>query len=399
MGESVVCNAGQSGVVTISDFEQSCTRFRRWFVDDALPLWAARGYDHERGGFYEALNFDATPSDGRPRRVRAQARQIHTFSQAGLRGWHQDAETLAAKGFDYFLEKACPENGVRGCVHLIDDNGAVLDDKRDLYDQAFLLLACASRWEAAKDTRAMSLADKTIDFMNEELASPYGGWVESDARELPRRQNPHIHLFEAFMALYRATSEDRYFNLAVKLIDDGFPIFYDPTHDVIVEYFNKDFSYDLSRQTIEPGHMFEWVWLLALWEKLSDADFSGVRSALFVRGVHFGEDPKFFGFVKNQAYLNDERHPSAKRLWPQTEYLKACCAQGASGDSNALPRAVALIDDMFASYLNAETPGLWIDEFDVNNAPVAQDVPASILYHLFEAVAETERAENIVRAS
>lgn len=363
-------------------------------MEDALPLWAARGYDHDHGGFYEALNFDGSPSTGRPRRVRAQTRQIHTFSQAGLRGWHEGAEALAAKGFDYLLEKACPDNGARGCVHLIDDEGAVIDDKRDLYDQAFLLLACASRWQAAKDDRALALARNTIEFMNAELASPHGGWLESDERELPRRQNPHMHLFEAFLALYRTTGDDQYFELAAGVINRCFKVFYDLTNGVIVEFFQEDFSYDLSRPEIEPGHMFEWIWLLAHWEKIADADFSDVRNTLFERGADFGEDPKFFGFIKNQAYVAEERRPSAKRLWPQTEYLKACCVQGVNGDTHAFSRGATLIDDMFASYLNVETTGLWVDEFDENGAPVAQDVPSSILYHLFEAVAETERVED-----
>ena len=41
------------------------TRFQRWFVETALPLWAMHGYDHGSGGFFEALNFDASPAMNR----------------------------------------------------------------------------------------------------------------------------------------------------------------------------------------------------------------------------------------------------------------------------------------------------------------------------------------------
>ena len=171
-----------------SNLPQSLARFEGWFVDHALPLWSAQGYDDGRGGFYEALDFNGAPLADMTRRVRVQCRQIHTFSESGWRGWSDDAESLAARGFDFVLETACPNDGDRGCVHSLSGNGAVIDDRRDLYDQAFLLLACASRWKVAKDTRAIGLAEKTAAFLNRELASPHGGWLEDDQGTLPRRQ-------------------------------------------------------------------------------------------------------------------------------------------------------------------------------------------------------------------
>ncbi|WDI30452.1 AGE family epimerase/isomerase [Hyphococcus flavus] len=379
-------------------FSEASNKFKRWFVDDALPLWLEQGYDNERGGFYEALNFDATPSAGRSRRVRVQTRQIHTFSQAGIRGWHNDAESLAAKGFEYFLEKACPDNGERGCVHLIDDDGEIIDDKRDLYDQAFLLLACASRWEAAKDERAIALADQALAFLDRELASPHGGWLESDRKELPRRQNPHMHLFEAFMALSRATGEDRFLNSAAKILNDCFPAFYDSDNGSIIEFFNDDLSGLKQNKIVEPGHIFEWVWLLSNWEELAGADFSHVRNNLYKHSAILGENPGFYGFVYDRIDIEDPNHQSNLRLWPQTEYIKASCVQGKWGDEKAKSRSSSLMNDLFASYLNVDICGLWIDEFDPKGAPLAQGVPASILYHLFEAVTETERFETMDNA-
>ena len=143
---------------------QSAGKLKKWFIEDALPLWAAQGYDHERGGFYETLNFDGEPVTGQPRRVRVQARQIYVFAHAGVLGWHDGAEQLSAKGFDYFLAHACPDDGDRGCVHLLSDDGAIVDDQRDLYDQAFLILAAAWRWRAARDQRALDLLDKAVAF-------------------------------------------------------------------------------------------------------------------------------------------------------------------------------------------------------------------------------------------
>jgi mannose-6-phosphate isomerase len=370
---------------------QASEKFKRWFVDDALPLWAAQGYDHGRGGFYEALNFDGSPSENRPRRVRAQARQIHTFSQAGMRGWHKDAEALAAKGFEYFLEKACPEDGARGCVHLIGDNGEVIDDKRDLYDQAFLLLACASRWQAAKDDRALVLAGRTIEFLDRELASPYGGWHESDARELPRRQNPHMHLFEAFMALYAATKSESYLEYSRYVFELFQSSFLETDGDFIYEYFSEKLSPaddDLGK-TIEPGHMMEWIWLIKKYEVLSQkpAPIDGLK--IFQKAQKTGADPKS-SFLVDRLVEGETPELKSRRLWPQTEYIKACIALAKNGAPQLANTASEIIENLFTTYLAADAKGTWIDQFDGLGAPMAKDVPASILYHLLEAVAETE---------
>lgn len=365
-------------------------QLRDWFAGAALPLWVEGGYDDVRGGFYEALNFDATPSVGRPRRTRTQARQIHAFSQAGLRGWHDGAEALAAKGFDHFLRYACPDGGARGCVHRLADDGSVLDARRDLYDQAFLLLACASRWQAAKDARALALAEKTLAFLDRELASPPGGWLESDAKELPRRQNPHMHLFEAFMALYRAAGDARYLRYADAVHDLFRSKFFDAEYGVVREFFDERWRLAQAADVIEPGHMLEWVWLLHAYETLGRETPMAIREQFYARALAIGADPGFMNFIDNTSAAVETGAHGAKRLWPQTEALRAALVMARGGSAAARALADTIADNLLQSYLRVESHGLWIDEFDAQGAPIAADVPASILYHLHEAVAEAD---------
>lgn len=376
----------------MNEVQNSLLRFRRWFFSDALPFWAERGYDFARGGFHEAMDLNGTPLNDRPRRVRAQARQIHTFSQAGLRGWHDGAEALAARGFEYYLETACPDAGARGCVHLISAEGSVIDDRRDLYDHAFHLLACASRWEAAKDDRALALADRAIAFLDRELASAHGGWLESDRKELPRRQNPHMHLFEAFLALQRVTGDQRYGDYAKQIRQLFNSVFFDEEEGVLREFFENDWGALSGNAKIEPGHMFEWVWLLHAYDALNAGDNTALAKRLYGQACALGCDPGFFGFAENACSLRGHRAHGAKRLWPQTEYLRASILLAPDPSLSTSSRVVALLDALFETYFDTATPGLWIDEFDADGEPVAKDVPASVLYHVFEAVAEADAA-------
>ena len=88
----------------------------------------------------------------------------------------------------------------RGCALLLKADGSVLDSTRDLYTQAFYLLALAWRFRLSSDAKWLEAADRQIAFLDTEMASPEGGYIESIPDRLPRRQNPHMHLFEAFLA-------------------------------------------------------------------------------------------------------------------------------------------------------------------------------------------------------
>lgn len=360
-------------------------RLTEWHVARVLPLWA-RVAQESQGGFFESLDFSARPVTGQARRVRVQCRQIHTFSDAARRGWLPEGETIAAKGFARLLATACPNGGARGCIHRIDDEGAVIDSRRDLYDQAFLLLACASRFGAAMDDAAREVADATLAFLDLELSSPFGGYREDDAATLPRRQNPHMHLFEALMALH-AASGDPEFLIRARAVDTLFATrFVDSDAGVLRESFMDDWTLDRARgDVIEPGHMAEWVLLLDRFEALSGEDRSATKRMLF-DGARATAAPSDSPFIPSRSVAGRPTARGARRLWGQTEFLRAALVMARAGTPGAADLAGDLIDALFKSYFNQKVDGLWCDEYDATGAPIARDVPASILYHIHEAV-------------
>jgi mannose-6-phosphate isomerase len=375
-------------------------RFTGWFDRQALPLWAKAGWDERRGGFYEALDFNAGPVADMPRRVRVQTRQIHVFAGAAAARLHPDAERLAKAGFDYVLAKACPEEGKRGCVHLLSPDASVIDDRRDLYDQAFLLLACASMWSAFRDERAMTLAERAMKFLDRELAHPFGGYAEDDKGTLPRRQNPHMHLFEAFIAMHAATSKAVWLTRAeaiIRLLTDRF---YTGAGGRLIEFFEEDLQPaggEVGR-VLEPGHMAEWATLIDAYWRISHV--KGVRNISYVlwgQARHHGEDAS--GFLVDRV-LWGEPAGGSRRLWPQLEYLRSCIVLPAvAAHEKGRQVASSLLTVLFETYLSVRVPGLWMDQYDHAGRPVATDVPASILYHLYEAARDARAYLNEERGA
>ncbi len=130
------------------------------------------------------------------------------------------AETAPAafRGLDYLLEHGRAAGGRPGYPHILHGDGSVCDARRDCYDHAFVLIALASLFKISRDAQIAALIDEVVQFLDIVLVSPGGGYLEGAPHTGPRRQNPHMHLFEAFIGLYEATGNPDYATRAAALL-------------------------------------------------------------------------------------------------------------------------------------------------------------------------------------
>src|SRR6476646_5413113 len=217
-------------------------RLKQRMIDDALPLWSSEGWDSEAGGFVDRLRQDGRADRLAPRRVFVQARQIYCYAKAAQMGWYKQGRAIALKGLDYLLARAKAPDGRPGYVHRLTPDGAVLDPLRDTYDQAFVLLALSTVYGLDRDAQVRTEIDALLTFLDTQLRSPHGGFLEGLPSSMPRRQNPQMHLFEAMIATFDATHEASFQNRA----GDFFALFvaslYDRQKGVLGEYFEQDWS-------------------------------------------------------------------------------------------------------------------------------------------------------------
>jgi mannose-6-phosphate isomerase len=365
-----------------------------WMRDRSLPFWLEHGADPASGFFWEKLDLGGRPLAFEELRVRTQARQIYVFAHAACLGLapRAPALALAERALARLRRAAWAPDGRPGWVHRLSPAGDVVDDRRDLYDHAFVLHALAWFARATDDAQVRPWIDETIGFIDSGLATAGGGWAESDRRELPRRQNPHMHAFEAFLALHE-TLGDSYLARAGEIFALFRTRFFHADDGLLREFYGPlwEIGDAFGSERLDPGHMLEWVWLLRRYARAGGQEVDDLCAALLAAGRRLGADAAS-GFIVDMVDAAGHRLLDSRRLWPQTEYLKALLVEHeARGDQSLLAAADDLADRLLSSYLADCPSGTWRDVFALDGRCTADAIPASTLYHLFAAAIEIIR--------
>lgn len=359
-------------------------------MEQSLPLWAEAGI-HPSGAAWEALDFDGRPVASPETRVRVQARQLYCFALAHTLGWRPAQAHDIVAGLLAILTGACRRpDGLYG-RRIGLETLELIDDTPDLYDNAFALLALATARDVlGSDTIDPHVGD-LLRALDEHIARrKSGGYAEYLPAPSFRLQNPHMHLFEAMLAVYAvnpgAEMRDRIETLH-SFIDDKF---FDRTHDCVSEY--GDPVEPSQAGFFEPGHSMEWVWLLGWHARLFDEPYPAFGRALYARALETLDDS---GRAMMKVSHSGEALDPSRRLWSQTETLKAhlCMAETGSNDAaaDALERAAACSNGVFEEWLHPAIPGGWLDHFDERGALLSRQMPASSGYHVYCAIAELAR--------
>lgn len=363
-------------------------RLTHWIKNDALPLWMARGIEPESGAHYERLTAAGDVDVDANIRVRVQARQAFFFAAAYSRGWCPDGKLKAQQLLRFVDQHARHPSANAGFTHLLDKHFSIIDSKQDLYDHAFFLLAFAWCYRVSNDDIYLHEAEDLMAHLDNRFHSPHGGWTEGDYAYECRRQNPHMHLLEAFLALYDVSNNEQWLVRADEVIQLFEVHFFDPEHKVLYEFFQEDWSRlpDERGLIVEPGHMLEWVWLLDAYGRRRQKNMSHYATALYEHTLAMGISPS--GLVLSAVAPDGRVIDASKRCWGMTEFIKAGVVQIAAGNPNAEAVVIKAVDDLFRYFLCAPTPGSYIDQRGANDEVVVDLAPASTLYHIMVAAME-----------
>ncbi len=382
------------------DIRSAHAAFRTWMFDLALPFWSTAGHDATHGGAREQLGLDGSPAEVGYKRMRVQARQLYAFSHAALMGW-PEGEACAREVYDFMIRGGERPQG--GWVRrLAPDGQGVIDPAIDLYDQAFVVFGLAWFARLTGAPEPLERARRTLTWVRDQMAlAPQGFHNVLPPEPGPRQQNPHMHLLEAVLALHQTSGDAGDLALAHDLVELFRQRLFDPATGTLGEFFDLGWSPErgAAGDHIEPGHQYEWVWLLDLYERLTGADVGAEIDALYRFARAHGTDPQT-AVVWDVVGRDGTVKQGSARLWPQTEALKAHIVmhrRDPHGDAGRLIPQV--VRNFGGRFFRGCPPGAWMDQLDAAGDPAADKIPTSSLYHVFMSYAELDRLAADMAAS
>jgi mannose-6-phosphate isomerase len=223
-----------------------------------------------------------------------------------------------------------------------------------------------------------------------------------------------MHLLEAALAWIETTAHARaeqapWLQLATELCDLCLTRFIDPRTGAVREFFDDEWRpmKDDSGRIVEPGHQFEWAWLLMQWAAAPQCPTVQRQPCIdaAIRLVNlaerFGVDP-IRGIAFNEIWDDMTPKDASARLWPQTERVKAWCAmlrvaqspQQSLAARDTLSHAISGL----LRYLDFAAAGLWHEVLLPDGTFTREPCKASSLYHIVGAIESLHQCLTDVRA-
>lgn len=345
---------------------------RNHFNSVVLPLWRGPGFNTTLKLPYEAVSAeDHQPLPIERYRAMACARQLFVFSQAG------DA-AHAHVLFDSLMH-TFQDTRHGGWFYSVDAQGAPLNTTKDLYTHAFVVFACAEYARRSGNRDALNVVHRTSALIQSHFAAADdlfnaaydAGFTTVTATPI---QNPLMHLTEAWLAAREAT-RDRAFDTALSRLAGAIArrFVHAPTGCIAELPIGADDN------RLEPGHQFEWFWLVKQAGALFEA--SGLEKALtraFSFAQKYGVDENTGGIC---ASLDEAGRikDATQRIWAQTEYLRALASHDDPAARAALPRQIERFQQRFLR------PQGWFECKTPAGEVARAEMPSTTPYHLATA--------------
>ena len=234
-------------------------------VNELLPFWTSRMVDEKNGGFLTHFDKEGRDTGEDEKSLIAQTRCLYTLASAHRAGYGDGKlAAMARHGADFLINKMWDRKD-EGFYWMMDRKGNVKIDKKIIYGQSFAIYSLSEYTMATGDKRGVEYAEKVFDLIQKYCADTmYGGYWEMFERDWTLRGpgsaggdrktlDVHMHLMEAFTALYECTGRDVHRRKLLEVIDILQHRINHPRYRTGIPQFFKDW-------TIAPQIKFEIIW-------------------------------------------------------------------------------------------------------------------------------------------
>ena len=349
--------------------------------DKILPYWHDSTLDNTNGGYILADDVKGRQTVTEKQLV-TQSRLIWTFSRVHLRGYGDEKHNYlkaAEHGYRFLIEHFFDKkNG--GFFWTTDLTGKVLNDRKILYGESFVIYALAEYYRASSDKEALRRAiDLYHDIQKHAHDNANGGWFEHFTRDWTpilkpdpnaivevagyKSANTHLHLMEALTDLYEVTLDDEIKRSLEEALRLNATYFYPKEAGKSSFHRQPDWKTvtDPTSAGLSYGHNVEFAWLMIRAQKVLGTPLAWDHFyAELNHAMKYGYDNERGGLYSRGS--DDQPATDTDKVWWVEAEMLAALTDALQHKPNAdYEAAVKKLLDFVANFMTDPSDGVWLD--------------------------------------
>lgn len=354
-------------------------------LDNILEYWKNFSADGINGGFLGKRDHNNKVIPNASKGIILNTRILWSFSTIGNFQQNKETRILADRAYHYLKEKFRDEQ-FQGVFWLLNAQGKPVNKRKQIYAQAFAIYSLSEYFLLSKNDNAkewaISLFELVEKYAKDEKRNGYLEAFQEDwspifdmrlsekDQNAAKTMNTHLHILEAYTALFKITGDERVILALENLIN----LFLDKFLKKGTNHFHLFFDENWNEigNTISFGHDIEAAWLLIEAAKAVGDNKLVIRteSAALALAETFLKE----AYIKNAGIINEKDIDSGKidtdrHWWPQAEaMLGLAYAHKISGDPKFLDALIDIWNFTKVHIIDHEN-GEWFFRIDKNNVP------------------------------
>jgi mannobiose 2-epimerase len=350
-----------------------------------LGYWMRNTVDEKNGGFIGEIKSDGTVVHDADKGLVLHARILWSFATA-YRIYQDEAYLIMAQRAYDMLDQVFRDRDYGGLYWMVDVSGKPVQDKKQVYGQAFVIYALSEFYRATGWEAALLWAQELYRLIEKHAYDPvHLGYVEALAKDWSetgdlslsgkdlnerKSMNTHLHVLEAYTNLYRVWKPEGLRVKLAELIDIHMDKIINAKDHHFLLFFDDEWA--SKSDHISYGHDIEGSWLLCeAADVLGDEQrITRVRAeAVVMAEVTLAEGMDSDGGLYNEA--DGHGHvDETKDWWPQAEAMVGFLNAYQLSDNAALLQAAKESWSFIKSFVVDSKLGEWHWQVSKNGVPI-----------------------------